>query len=440
VSRNPRRVAFDAIRAVTADDAYANIVLPGLIDAGGLEGRDARLATELTYGTLRALGTLDAVIAAASGRDTADLDPDLVDALCLGAYQLLYTRIPTHAAVSTTVSLVKAAVNPRVSGLANAVLRKIAARDLDAWADRLATGDEREDLALRHAHPRWIVDEFARLLPGDELPAALAADNEAPPVHLCARPGRVDRDDLAAQTRGEPGPWSPYAVRLAGGSPARIPAVAVGAAGVQDEGSQLVAAALAETPIDGPDAAWIDLCAGPGGKSALLGALAAQRGAAVDAVEVAEHRAELVRKTVRGLPVTVHCADGREFGEAGVADRVLVDAPCSGLGALRRRPEARWRKRAADLPGLTALQGELLDSAIRLTRPGGLIGYATCTPVAVETAEVVARALDRGGVEPVPPTALTDTVPDSARDGFAQLWPHRHGTDAMFLALLRRTG
>jgi transcription termination factor NusB len=158
VSRNPRRVAFDAIRAVTADDAYANIVLPGLIDAGGLEGRDARLATELTYGTLRALGTLDAVIAAASGRDTADLDPDLVDALCLGAYQLLYTRIPTHAAVSTTVSLVKAAVNPRVSGLANAVLRKIAARDLDAWADRLATGDEREDLALRHAHPGGVED------------------------------------------------------------------------------------------------------------------------------------------------------------------------------------------------------------------------------------------------------------------------------------------
>ncbi|WP_084546395.1 transcription antitermination factor NusB [Glycomyces arizonensis] len=436
---NPRRVAFDAIRAVSAEDAYANIALPKLLSATGLEGRDAALATELTYGTLRSLGTLEAILAAASGRDLDGLQADLVDALCLGAYQLLYTRVPVHAAVSTTVSLVKAAVSPRVSGLTNAVLRKVAARDLDGWTAHLASGDRIADLALRHAHPKWIVEEFDAILGPDELPDALAADNVAPPVHLCAKPGRIDRDDLAAKAGGTPGRWSPYAVYLPGGAPGRIKAVAVGRASVQDEGSQLVATALANAPMDGPDTAWVDLCAGPGGKTALLGSLAAQRGAAVDAVELAPHRADLVAKAAQGLPVTVHTGDGRTFGTSGSADRVLVDAPCSGLGALRRRPEARWRKRPGDVDDLSRLQGELLASALDVVRPGGTVAYVTCSPVRDETVGVVGDLLGRGGVELLAPQWITDSVPESAREGFVQLWPQRHGTDAMFLALLRRT-
>jgi 16S rRNA (cytosine967-C5)-methyltransferase len=436
---NPRRVAFDAIRAVSAEDAYANIALPKLLSATGLEGRDAALATELTYGTLRSLGTLEAVLAAASGRDLDRLQADLVDALCLGAYQLLYTRVPVHAAVSTTVGLVKAAVSPRVSGLANAVLRKVAALDLQEWTARLASGDRVADLSLRHAHPKWIIEEFDAILGPEELPESLEANNVAPPVHLCAKPGRIERDDLVAKSGGKPGPWSPYAVHLSGGAPGNIKAVAVGRASVQDEGSQLVATALAEVPMEGPDASWVDLCAGPGGKTALLGSLAAQRGAAVDAVEVAPHRAELVAKAAKGLPVTVYTGDGREFGKRGGADRVLVDAPCSGLGALRRRPEARWRKRPEDVEDLSALQRELLASAIDLTRPGGVVAYVTCSPVRDETVEVVGDLLRRGGVESIAPRWITDRVPGSSREGFAQLWPQRHGTDAMFLALLRRT-
>ncbi|GAB3654613.1 RsmB/NOP family class I SAM-dependent RNA methyltransferase [Glycomyces tarimensis] len=437
--QNPRHVAFEAIRAVSAEDAYANIVLPRLLAVTELDGRDAALATELTYGTLRSLGTLEAIIAAASGRDLDGLQTDLVDALCFGAYQLLYTRIPVHAAVSTTVSLVKAAVNPRVSGLTNAVLRKVAARDLDGWIAELASGERIGDLALRYAHPKWIVEEFDAILGPDETPRALEADNVAPPVHLCAKPGRVDRDDLAAKAGGTPGRWSPYAVHLPGGDPGKVKAVAVGRASVQDEGSQLVALALANAPMKGPDASWVDLCAGPGGKTALLGSLAAQRGAAVDAVEVAPHRAELVAKAAKGLPVTVHTGDGRDFGRPGSADRVLVDAPCSGLGALRRRPEARWRKRRSDIDGLSVLQRELLASAIELVRPGGTVAYATCSPVRAETVEVVGDFLGRGGVELIEAHSITDSVPDSARDGLVQLWPQRHGTDAMFLALLRRT-
>ncbi|MCH7230042.1 hypothetical protein L0U85_04090 [Glycomyces sp. L485] len=435
---NPRHVAFDAIRAVSAEDAYANIVLPRLLAVTGLDSRDAALATELTYGTLRNLGTIEQVLEAAAGRSLDSLQADLVDALCLGAYQLLYTRVPTHAAVSTTVNLVKAAVSPRVSGLTNAVLRKVAARDLAAWLDRLSTGDRIGDLALRHAHPKWIVEEFDAVLGPDETAAALEADNVAPPVHLCAKPGRIDRDDLAGKTGGTPGRWSPYAVYLPGGDPGKFKAVATGRASVQDEGSQLVATALANVPMDGPDASWVDLCAGPGGKTALLGALAAQRGASVDAVEIAPHRAELVAKAAKGLPVTVHTGDGRDFGPRGTADRVLVDAPCSGLGALRRRPEARWRKRRSDIDDLSRLQRELLEAAIGLVRPGGTVAYVTCSPARAETAEVVTGVLKAGGVELLEAQSITRTVPDSDRDGFVQLWPQRHGTDAMFLALLRR--
>ncbi|SDD67982.1 16S rRNA (cytosine967-C5)-methyltransferase [Glycomyces harbinensis] len=437
---NPRRVAFDAIRAVTEDNAYANLVLPRMLAETDNTGRDAGLATELTYGTLRSLGTLEAILAAASGRHIRQLQQDLVDALCLGAYQLLYMRIPPHAAVATTVSLVKAAVSPRVSGLANAVLRKVAAKDLDEWTAELATGDRLADLSLRYAHPEWITAEFEAVVGPDELPAALEADNVAPPVHLCAKPGRITKGDLSRETRGGlHGQWSPYAVYLPGGDPGRIRAVATGLAHVQDEGSQLVAVALAEAPLEGRDEAWLDLCAGPGGKTGLLGAIAAGRGAAVDAVEIQPHRAELVAKAAKGLPVTVHTGDGREFGEAGSFDRVLVDAPCSGLGALRRRPEARWRKQRSDIDGLVPLQKELLASGLRLARPGGIVAYVTCSPVIAETEEVVASALKTPGTELVRSQWLADRVPDSARGDFVQLWPHRHGTDAMFLALIRKT-
>jgi 16S rRNA (cytosine967-C5)-methyltransferase len=217
---------------------------------------------------------------------------------------------------------------------------------------------------------------------------------------------------------------------------------------VQDEGSQLVALALAAADIEpGPDERWLDLCAGPGGKAALLGGLAAQRGATLTAVESAEHRALLVEQAVRGFPARVLYADGRSVGShptlpAGSFDRVLVDAPCTGLGALRRRPEARWRRQPADLPPLTRLQRELLGAAILAVRPGGVVAYVTCSPHVVETRVTVAEAMRRSSL----PTELMDArdvmpagMPGLGDGPTVQLWPHRHGTDAMFLALIRRT-
>lgn len=445
-----RHAAYRAVSAVHRDGAYANLALPAILRDLRLRGRDAAFATELAYGTLRARGTLDAVIAAAAGRDVGRIDPATRDALRLGAYQLLCTRVPAHAAVSTTVELVRSLTPPAV-GFANAVLRRIANRDLDAWITELAppyASDPVGHLAVAHSHPEWIVRAFADALGGDltETARLLAADNERPPVHLCARPGRADAAELADEIGGTPGAFSPYAVYLPGGAPGELAPVVEGRAHVQDEGSQLVALALAAAPITGRDERWLDLCAGPGGKAALLGALAAQRGARLTAVEVAEHRARLVAAAVRGMPVTPVQADGRSVGThpklpAEGFDRVLVDAPCTGLGSLRRRPESRWRRQPSDLPQLTQLQRELLIAALRAVRPGGLVAYVTCSPHVVETRVTVSEAVRRTDlpVEYVDARPLLPPgMPDLGDGPTVQLWPHRHGTDAMFLAVLRR--
>ena len=443
----PRRVAYEVLRAVSERDAYANLALPALLRQRGVTGQDAALATELCYGTLRSLGTLDAILAAASSRPLARIQPPVLDALRLGAYQLLFTRVPAHAAVSTTVNLVRAERGQRAAGFSNAVLRRVATEDLSGWLERLAPADEVARLALAYAHPEWVVRGFADALGvpvGDpELAAALAADNVRPGVHLVALPGRVERDELADQVGGEPGRYSPYAVYLPAGDPADLPAIRRRRAGVQDEGSQLVALATATASIDGPDIRWLDLCAGPGGKAALLGALAAQRGTEVTAVEVSPHRARLVQQATEDLPVRVLTADGRDVGrrselpERGF-DRVLVDAPCTGLGALRRRPEVRWRRTPEDLESLTDLQRQLLAAGLRAVRPGGLVGYVTCSPHPAETAGVVEAVSREYDVEPIDAVAVLPPTLELRGGPTAQLWPHRHGTDAMFLTLLAR--
>ena len=267
----------------------------------------------------------------------------------------------------------------------------------------------------------------------------LAADNVPAEVTLVARPGRATVAELVG-LGAEPGRWSPYAARLPGGAPGLLAAVREGRAGVQDEGSQLVALALAQAPVEGPDVRWLDRCAGPGGKAALLGAVAAGRGATVLAAELAPHRARLVRQSV-GDTALVVVADGTAPPwRPGTFDRALADVPCTGLGALRRRPEARWRRKPADVPALSALQRRLLGAAADSVRPGGLVGYVTCSPHLAETAVVVGDVMRaRGDLEAVDARPYLTGVPDLGPGPYVQLWPHLHGTDAMFLALLRRT-
>jgi 16S rRNA (cytosine967-C5)-methyltransferase len=451
----PRKAALDLLTSVRTRDSYANLALPAILRRARLQGRDAGLATELGYGTLRAQGLLDAVIAECTDRPLARVEHVLLDVLRLGAYQLLRTRIPPHAAVATSVELARAEAGSRASGFVNAVLRKVGERDEAAWVAALAPSAAEDPVghsAFAHSHPRWIAQAFADALgrgpdPAAELDAALAADDARPAVHLLARPGEITATELALTTGGEEAPYSPYGVRLEAGSGdiGELDAVAEGLATVQDEGSQLVALALTRAALVGPAGGpagerWLDLCAGPGGKAVLLGGLAALDGAAVDAVEPSEHRAELVRRSTDGLPVTVHRADGREAPLPDAAfDRVLVDAPCTGLGALRRRPESRWRRQPSDVSGLAALQRQLLAAALRHVRPGGVVAYVTCSPHLAETAGVLAAVRRRHpDVEQLDAREYLPGVPDLGDGPTVQLWPHRHGTDAMFLALLRK--
>lgn len=443
VGAAPRRVAYDVIRAVTGRDAYANLVLPDRIRAEGLDPRDAALATELTYGALRATGLLDRVIDVVSSRPVEDLDDDVLDAVRLGAYQLLRTRIAPHAAVSATVGATYGVLSQGQAGFVNALLRKIGFRSEAEWVERVAPRREEDPvgyLAVAHSHPRWIAAAFNDALGGDldELEAALAADDARPVVHLAARPGRVSQQQLAEVVAGEPGRYSPYAVYLDSGDPGDIPQIRSGSAAVQDEGSQLAALVLADAPLTGRDERWVDLCAGPGGKAGLLAAIAAERGARLLANEVAPHRARLVERTLRGFPAQVVVGDGRDAPLADSSvDRVLVDAPCSGLGALRRRPESRWRRRASDLPALTALQRDLLTSALRVVRPGGVVAYITCSPHIAETRAVIRSVIDDES-QLVDVRRLLTGVPDLGPGPWVQLWPHRHGTDAMFISLIRK--
>ncbi|MDT0278457.1 RsmB/NOP family class I SAM-dependent RNA methyltransferase [Blastococcus goldschmidtiae] len=434
-----RLTAYDVLDGVTSRDAYANLLLPQLLRERGLDTRDAAFATQLAYGTLRATGTLDAILAGLVSRPLAELDPRVLDLLRLGTYQLIDLRVPSHAAVDTTVDLTRAIVGTGASGLVNAVLRKVAAGgDREAWLTVLG-GDRERQLALSTDHPRWIVDAWRDALgEEDELEPALLADDAAPEVHLVAR--RIPRNELAAEAGGTPGPWSPFAVRLPGGDPGRLVSVRSSRAAVQDEGSQLAALLLARAPLEGPDTAWLDMCAGPGGKAGLLAAVRPE-GVRLTAADRAPHRADLVKQTLWDeADVEVLAADGREAPwQAGSFDRVLLDAPCTGLGALRRRPEVRWRRTPEDVAPLVELQVELLAAALASVRPGGVVAYVTCSPHTEETVGVVEVAAARDDVEVLPVAPLFPEVPGIARGEFGQLWPHRHGTDAMFMALLRRT-
>ncbi len=447
-----RQVAYDTLRAVHSADAYANLLLPQAIARAGLGSADAALATELAYGSLRRQGTYDAVIAVAAERPVTAIDPAVLDALRLGVHQLLSTRVASHAAVDESVTLARAAGGSAAAGFANAVLRRVSRDTPGDWMARLEQSARSDDerLALAHAHPVWVIRAFRRALAAEgrteELVDLLAADNRAPSVTMAALPQLAEIPAGAARTA-----YSPLGFQLGGGTPEPIVKAAGGRIRVQDEGSQLAALALVHVAPAAPGERWLDLCAGPGGKTAVLAAAALAAGARLEANEPSAVRAGLVRGSVAGVPVEVPVSeqDGRTRSGDGGYDRILVDAPCTGLGALRRRPEARWRKQPADVPELAALQSELLDAALRGLRPGGFVAYVTCSPHLAETAAVVAGVRRTWGdaVEELDARAVLQQCALRPLDlpapvdgsGRAQLWPHRHGTDAMSIWLLRRS-
>lgn len=486
---DPRVVAFDILSDVLGEDAYANLLTPKVVAASGMSARDRAFTTDLVYGTLRWMRLLDAIVCAAARRAVDAIDASCLTVLRLGAYQALFLGVPDHAAVSCAVALAKRRVGAHAGGFVNAVMHRIVGRDRKEWesivVSRIPKADAVQRLGVRYSHPDWVVRELEDSWKasgyadsdGMGVDRMLERDNEPPVVTLVARPGLITVDDLRAElppdAHCEPGMWSPYALRVRAVAPQAVAAVQSHRAGVEDEGSQLAALVLAAAPLEpvaggsaigdasaegteNPDARWLDMCAGPGGKTALLASLAALRGAKVTANEPSHHRAQLVRENVSAVPEGIDQVserDGAEFGKAmpGSFDRVLVDAPCSGLGALRRRPEARWHKQADDIAALTEVQKGLLASAVRAVRPGGVVAYVTCSPVLDETVRVVdavlADATENADVTAVRCDArgiLKRVVRDGARipvpegSGDVQLFEQIHDTDQMFIAVLRR--
>lgn len=450
----PRLAALEILRAVDEDDAYAHLVSGQVLSAHHLQGRDAAFALNLAYGVLRWRGLVDAIWTKCT--DRAQIDGDVRRVLAMGTHQMLQMQVPSHAAIATSVDLIRVAGTPGAAGFVNAVLRAVQARDFGTWLDALGVGKptellgDYERLALRWSHPRWIVDAFAAALGprSDELPALLAADNEPPRPVLVALPGLADAQALAADSRVTPGRLSPLAVILTQGRPDDLAAVRDGRVAVQDEGSQLAALALSRATVDDRAGGWLDMCAGPGGKAAVLTGLAAARSVQLTAVESHPSRARLLAHRLApyrehgSLAPEILVGDAREapWGDRKFS-RILVDAPCSGIGALRRRPESRWRRSPADLEALVALQRELLVTAIDATAPGGVVLYVTCSPHPAETIQIIEYVLRvrEARVTQLDTGALLPEI-DQQESLTVQLWPHQHGTDAMFMAALRVDG
>lgn len=445
-----RRAAYDLLLAVGVQDAYANLAMPRILADSGLSGRDAALATEVAFGTLRWRGLYDEVIASAAGREVSRIDPPALDVLRLGCHQILSMRVPVHAAVSTSVDLAKQVCRP-AAGFVNAVLRTVGQADRAVWVARVSpdpAADPEGYLAVALSHPRWIVEALKGAIRTTEagvrdLPRLLAANNSPAPVTLARRSGSTVAE-VVSRTGGDRGRWSPWAVRLDGGDPGDLPEVRSGEYGVQDEGSQVVVRALVGAAVEGDAGRWLDMCAGPGGKAALLAAVLGERGlpGSLTALELHSHRVRLVEQALRALPGghLVRQADARAEGwQPAAYDRVLLDAPCTGLGALRRRPESRWRRSSDDLAALAPLQRELLAAALQAVRPGGVVAYVTCSPHLAET-DLVVRDVLRGrpDVDILDAPAVLPDVPAVRDDRFLRTWPHLHDTDGMFLALLRR--
>ena len=431
-----RLLAFDLIVEVNRNAGYSNLLLPAALTASTLDERDRNLVTELVYGTLRMQGKHDWVLSQVSDRPWIEVDAGIVDLARMGVHQLHEMRIPDHAAVSATVEVARKRLGESQASFVNALLRAVTRKSLEEWFAPLESiSDHVEKFAIQYSHPAWIISAYFDLLKSWDLVELELRSNNVPAIPtLVSWPGYSTQADLIA-LGGEPTKYSALGVSMKG-NPGKLELIQHRLAGVQDEGSQLVASVFAAAS---GGQQWLDLCAGPGGKAALLSSIARQRNITFTGNEFSQPRADLVRKVVHGA--RVWCGDGRDIAQHGESfDAILIDAPCTGLGALRRRPEVRWRRTVADLRELTQLQLELIEAAIPVLNPEAILGYATCSPHLAETTVQVLDILKKHpelehvNVE----TYLPANLKDATRSGSLSLWTHKHGTDAMFLALFRK--
>jgi 16S rRNA (cytosine967-C5)-methyltransferase len=434
-----RVLVYDILSEVNRRGGYSNLLLPQALTASDFEVRDKGFATELLYGTLRMQGRHDYILQQVFDRPGSEVDPGIVDICRLGVHQLFEMRVATHAAVSATVELARKVIGESKASYVNAILRKVSAKSLEEWLEPLEEiKDPVVKLAVLHSHPEWIVSAYYDLLKDFVLvEAELAANNIPASPTLVSWPGESTQEELV-ELGGVATQFSPYGARFEG-SPGSLELVRHRKAGVQDEGSQLVADIFMKF-ADGAENI-LDLCAGPGGKAALISHLARVKGKNFFANEISEPRAALVKKVVGSYPVIV--GDGREIASQPQRfDAILADVPCTGLGALRRRPEVRWRRTLQDLRALTELQRELSDAAISVLNVGGIFGYATCSPHFAETSAQVQQILK---LHPeLEQLDISQHMPEGLLEGTRglnlSLWTGRHETDSMFLAIFKKRG
>lgn len=434
-----RLLVFDILQEVNQRGGYSNLLLPSALADPKFEQRDKGFATELLYGTLRMQGRHDFIATQISDRPWSEVDNGIVDVIRLGAHQLFEMRVATHAAVSETVELARKVLGESKASFVNAMLRKMSAQTLDQWMEPVnQIKDEVERLSIIHSHPEWIVSAYFDLLNDfSEVESALIANNVPASPTLVWWPGRSSQEELV-DLGGVPTEFSKYGIKF-DGVPNSLEPVRRRRAGVQDEGSQLVAQIFSS--VAAQSERWLDLCAGPGGKAALLSSIALDNGKEFTANEVSQPRAELVRQVVGGARVWV--GDGREIASHGeLFDAILADVPCTGLGALRRRPEVRWRRTVTDLRALTALQRELSNSAVSVLADGGLFAYVTCSPHFAETTVAVADILKaHPELEQIDLTPhLPEGLIGAMRGKSVSLWTHRHQSDSMFMAVFCKKG
>jgi 16S rRNA (cytosine967-C5)-methyltransferase len=412
---------------VTEEGGFSGVMLAAELSGSKLSARDRQFAADLLYGTLRRLIPIDRVIGGASSRALSSVDAAALALLRMGTYQLLFTRVPSHAAVSETVGLAP----PSSRGFVNAVLRKVSSSSSEA-----VVGDDDRAVSLRTGLAEWAVGELRRMLPDAEVETAAAALASPATLSLRVNTCRTTPERLAARleevghsvTRAA---HHPDVLSIGTAAPALLPGYEEGWFTVQDEASALIASALGV----GPGERVLDACAAPGGKATHLACLAS--GGLVVAADVRLRRAELVRRAAArlGARLSVLVQDARHPALREGFDAVLVDAPCSGVGAARRRPELLWRRERGELSRLARLQVAILMGIADSLRPGGRLVYSVCTFPRAETDAVVRAFLaKREDFQPLDVPGPDGTAPSH------RLWPHRHGTDAMFYAGMRRRG
>ena len=427
VPSSARAVAFAVVRRVTDEGAYSNLALRRTLERARLSDRDAAFATELSYGTLRRLVPIDRILEPLLERPLELAPKEPRAALRLGAYQLRYLRVPPHAAVSETVSL----VDRRHRGFVNAVLRR-----LTSTPPADVRGSSDEAVSIRTGLSAWAVRELRRILPDDrEMETAAAALGDRGPVAIRVNTCRASIEEIERALSGAGvetarGTVHPGSLLLDSGDPASLPGFADGAFAVQDQASSFVVGALDVVPGH----RILDVCAAPGGKTGHLSCLAGDTGELV-AADASPGRLPLVRAGLERLGGSARLLvqDGRRPAVRGWFDRILVDAPCSGIGSARRRPELLWRARKDELSGLARLQVGIATAAADLLAPGGRLVYSVCTFPRAETDAACDALLRRApALEPI-----TVDGPDGPAER-VRLWPHRHACDAMFVAGFRR--